>query len=253
MQRDRASLTASIVALARRAGTLPRPVARALGLVSFGLVDHVTLRAKAIDAVVATAAARGVTQVVILGAGLDDRAHRMSELATSQVFEVDHPATQDAKRARAGSGTPAARDLVLVGVDFEQDDLGAALASAGHDHASPTTWIWEGVTPYLTRDAIEATLDVVSARSSEGSVVAMTYGTPELASAVRWLHPLVRPAFRALGEPLRGLLSPGEPARLVTERGFRVEADSDSQSWAARSGVSAGWNVIRERLLVCTR
>ncbi len=53
----------------------------------------------------AAAAARGVTQYVILGAGLDSSAYRAAEAPSVRVFEVDQPATQDWKRgqlARAG-------------------------------------------------------------------------------------------------------------------------------------------------------
>ena len=89
-------------------------------------------------------------QVVVLGAGLDGRAWRMPELAGVDVYEVDHPASQDDKRARAGDlGEPAAR-LHWVPVDFEHDDLTGALDEAGHDPARPTTWVWEGVVAYLT-------------------------------------------------------------------------------------------------------
>ncbi|WP_431934332.1 class I SAM-dependent methyltransferase [Micromonospora sp. RP3T] len=71
-------------------------------------------------------------QVVILGAGLDGRAWRMPELAGAAVFEVDQPASQRDKRDRTGA-------------------LPDALAAAGHRADMPTTWVWQGVVPYLTR------------------------------------------------------------------------------------------------------
>ena len=249
---NRASLTAGIVAAARTAGRLPRPLARALGVASLGLVDHVSLRARAIDAVVASAVEEGLRQLVVLGAGLDDRAWRLPELAQVIVFEVDHPATQAQKRRRA-RGAPLARELCFVGVDFERDDLAVELEAAGHDAGSASLWIWEGVTPYLTPVATAATLDVVAARSASGSVLAMTYGTPELASFGRAVHRLVRPAFRLLGEPLEGLMEPDDAARLVLARGFFVEDDAGPLEWARRSGQAAPWNVIAEHLLVATR
>lgn len=250
---DRASLTAGIVAAARAAGRLPRPLARALGVASLGLVDHVTLRATAIDAVVASAVEEGARQLVVLGAGLDDRAWRMPELAQVIVFEVDHPATQARKRRSARGAPPRARELCFVGVDFERDDLAVKLESAGHDGGAACLWIWEGVTPYLTPVATAATLDVVAARSASGSVLAMTYGTPELASFGRAVHRLVRPAFRWLGEPLEGLMEPDEAARLVLSRGFFVEDDAGPVEWARRAGRPEPWNVIAEHLLVATR
>ncbi len=108
-------------------------------------------------------------QLVILGAGLDGRAWRMSELRDTVVFEVDHPDTQRDKRARVTSLTQTAREVRFVPVDFTRDRLDDALAHAGHDPQRPTTFIWEGVVMYLTPAEIEATLDVVARRSTPGS------------------------------------------------------------------------------------
>ena len=75
-------------------------------------------RTVAIDEAVRDAAS---PQVVILGAGLDGRAWRMSELADVTVFEVDHPDSQREKRARAAPLKQAARDVRFVPVDFTRD------------------------------------------------------------------------------------------------------------------------------------
>ena len=60
-----------------------------------------------------------------------------------------------------------------------KDSLEAALADAGHDAGAPTFWLWEGVTPYLPREAVRATLASIAARSARGSRIAVTYGTPQ--------------------------------------------------------------------------
>ena len=111
---------------------------------------------------------RVTPQVVILGAGLDGRAWRMGELSESDVFEVDHPASQQDKRARAEGMAPVAQDLRYVPVDFGRDDLDRALASHGHRADVPTTWVWEGVVPYLSRAEVEATMRVVRELSGDG-------------------------------------------------------------------------------------
>jgi methyltransferase (TIGR00027 family) len=95
--------------------------------------------------------ARPAPQVVILGAGLDARAWRMKELAGVDVFEVDHPASQQDKRDWIGDQVPLAGSLRYVPVDLTRDRLDAALTEAGHQPSAPTTWIWEGVVPYLHR------------------------------------------------------------------------------------------------------
>ncbi len=134
-------------------------------------------RTVAIDADLRNAAA---PQVVILGAGLDGRAWRMRELATSLVFEVDHPDTQRQKLQRVASLTREARDVRFVPVDFRGGDLAHALEAAGHDPHLPTAWLWEGVVMYLDRDQIETTLRIVEDRSAPGSRLIVAYHQPAL-------------------------------------------------------------------------
>ncbi len=263
MRDGSASLTATIVACARAAADVdpiaerlvPRPLGRAMRrlrgsrivrMASLGLVTHLEHRTLRIDEVVEH---ERPTQLVVLGAGLDARAWRMEALAGAAVFEVDHPATQATKRARIGDAGPRAREVRFVGVDFERDDLGERLGASGHDARALTTWIWEGVTPYLTLEAIGATLDVVAARSAAGSVLVMTYVTHELGGVPPALRVAVGPAFRILGEPLRGLLAPEEAAALVEARGMVVEDDEDVAERAARRPAWA----IAERVLVARR
>ena len=116
------------------------------------------------------ARAGAATQVVILGAGLDGRAWRL-DVPGATFFEVDHPASQAEKRDRATelTGTPP----TYVPVDFAHDVLTDALEAAGHRADQPTTWIWEGVVPYLTREEVAATVASVAARSA-WSVKAMS-------------------------------------------------------------------------------
>ncbi|AKV02822.1 O-Methyltransferase involved in polyketide biosynthesis [Labilithrix luteola] len=247
------SLTAVAVSLARGVGALPdRPSTRALRVLSLGLVDHVTLRMRAIDEVVLAALPRS-RQLVILGAGLDRRASRLQALRDVVVYEVDHPATQASKRLVSRLTRAEGTTARFVGVDFERDSLDARLEQSGHDVHAETTWIWEGVTPYLTRDAFLSTLRIVAARSTPGSTLAMTYGTPELLAAGRRLKPFVRPAFAAIGEPLLGLMRPHEARDLVTTEGFDVTDDSGSPDWADRQGVPRPRVVVGERLLVAIR
>ncbi len=118
----------------------------------------------------------GASQLVILGAGFDTRAYRLTELLKdSRVFEVDHPATQHYKMKRvldAGIELPA--NLTYVPVDFRHDKLGDALAAAGYDSSRMTFFIWEGVTMYLTEEAIGETLRWVGAQA-KGSVLVFDF------------------------------------------------------------------------------
>ena len=99
----------------------------------------------------------GHQQVVLLGAGLDARAWRMPELATTTVWEVDHPASQQDMRRRVGDRRPVAAHVVWVPVDLASEPLAAPLESAGFDRHQPSTWVWEGVVPYLTAAQVDLT------------------------------------------------------------------------------------------------
>jgi methyltransferase (TIGR00027 family) len=116
-----------------------------------------------------------VEAVVILGAGLDTRPYRLARLGDVPVFEVDLPVNITRKRAIVsrvfGKVPPSVR---LVSVDFERDVLMATLASYGYRVDSPTFFVWEGVTQYLTADAVRATFDEL-AQAASGSRLDFTY------------------------------------------------------------------------------
>lgn len=231
---------------------VPQAFVGTMRLASFGLVAHLRVRTEAIDEMVRAGSERGVTQIVILGAGLDARAWRLGATKGSVVYEVDHPATQQFKRRRLGAEATCAREVVFVGVDFERDDLEERLAHAGHDAARPTTWIWEGVTPYLTAGAIDATLAIVERRSCEGSALAMTYVTPDLANAPRALHPLAHTAFRVLGEPIRGAMSTASAAAALQKHHFTPDHDDLLADLAVKRTLPRPWFVMAERLVVAS-
>lgn len=246
-----------IGALVRRASGTPWLLERAqpaLRVASLGLFEHVALRTSAIDRALVDALEReAALQLVLLGAGLDARAARMPELIGAAVFEVDHPLTQAYKRKKLENARAPQAEIRWVPVDFERDRLETSLERAGHDAGRASFWIWEGVTPYLTSDAIETTLVAIAARSAHGSTLAMTYVLPELASFARLSHPFVRPAFEVLGEPLRGIMSASAAADVVRMHGFAPICDSGSPEWANRVGAAAPRHVIHERLLIATK
>jgi methyltransferase (TIGR00027 family) len=182
-------------------------------------------RTVAIDEVVRAAAS---PQVVILGAGYDGRAWRMPELENVVVFEVDHPDTQGEKRTRTPGLRQAAREVHFVPVDFSRDDLGDALAAAGHDPSRPTTWIWEGVVMYLERADIEATLSVLARRSAPGSRLTIAYVAPVF---LRWLIGLM---LRRIGEPFRSIFTAEQMRELLARHGFRAGSDEDIVAIAKR-------------------
>ncbi|MER6331451.1 class I SAM-dependent methyltransferase [Streptomyces sp. NPDC001034] len=207
--------------------------------------------------------ARASGQLVILGAGLDTRAWRLPELARTDVWEVDHPASQRDKRARldeAAQGDRAlpalARSVRFTPVDLAVDDLGAALDAAGHDPSAPTTWLWEGVVPYLTRDQVRATLAALAARTAPGSTLVVNYQAPSAKATAGRLLTRVLGSSLTAGEPWRSLWKPHRMAALLAAHGLRVTSDDDLLTLAhayggpagARTSLASGRVAVAERV-----
>jgi len=191
------------------------------------MADMMALRTTAIDTAVHEAIAAGATQLVILGAGYDGRAWRMSELAGVKVFEVDHPATQGAKRARVDQLPPALGTVTFVSMNFERESLDTALNRAGHNRSSPTCWIWEGVVMYLERDAMRATLADIAGRSAPGSTLIVNYHTQRRGVLAQLI-------FRVIGEPQVSAWTPEQMADDLRSVGFIVREDSNMVNWSER-------------------
>jgi len=198
---------------------------------SFYHFSHVAMRTRAIDDVVTRAIREGAHQLVVLGAGLDSRAWRLSCLADHVVFEVDHPATQAYKRRKIEGRRSVARDVRFVAVDFERDALEERLTDAGYDPTVRSVFIWEGVTMYLQPEAVEQTLSVLSKLAARGSTLLVTYARRHQRSAsveiVRWV-------VRSSGEPFRALYTRGQMAEALSRHGFRAVTDEGLKDWVPR-------------------
>jgi methyltransferase (TIGR00027 family) len=150
----------------------------------------------------ASALASGVTQYVILGAGLDTFAYR-NPFPSLHVFEVDFPATQEWKRdLLRAAGIQEPSNLVYVPLDFEHRTLTEGLAEAGFDSSSPVFFGWLGVVPYLTLSAFRSTIDLVAAMPA-GSGITFDYAlsAEELSPARQRAHAILTARVAAVGEP----------------------------------------------------
>jgi methyltransferase (TIGR00027 family) len=181
-------------------------------------------RARFVEDLVEEQVAHGVRQYVILGAGLDSFAQRRPELASRMVlFEIDQPGPQEWKRRRLldlGFGMPAF--LRLVPVDFETgDQWWEQLVGAGFDSRRPAVVASAGVSMYLTRDAIMATLRQV-ATLAPGSTFVMSFMLPiELVDPeVRFGVERAAEGARASGTPFISFFTPAEMLALAREAGF---------------------------------
>jgi len=180
---------------------------------SVGLRALLVARSRYAEDLLAKAVARGVTQYVLLGAGLDTFAHR-NPYPGLRVFEVDHPATQQWKRELLqGSSLPMPPSLTYAPVDFERQSLPEQLRAAGFDDSIPTFFAWLGVVPYLTLPAFRATIDFVAAQPA-GSGLIFDYGQPRSALSLR--EQLARDSLASrvqlAGEPFQLFFTPSEIA-----------------------------------------
>jgi methyltransferase (TIGR00027 family) len=230
---------------------------RLLRAVAGGFFAHAALRMLAIDRIVCAAVADGVSQVVLVGAGLDTRAWRLPELSSARVFEVDLPQTQDDKRRRLG-GTPARADEVrFVAADLHRADLDWVLGHAGHAADEPTMWVAEAVAMYLPEPSVRATVATLAGRSAPGSRIALTFAVPELLGARgpgRALNPGARALFDLIGEPLETTLEEADVLALLAEVGFADAEVTDYSRWARDAGIEPPRNPLAaERLAVAVR
>src|SRR6516164_5683870 len=138
----------------------------------------IAARSRFSEDTLAACVARGVRQVVVLGAGLDTFALRNPHADLGvRVFEVDYPATQQWKRERiAEAGVAIPASLTFAPVDFERQGLSKGLAAAGFNQKAPAFFQWLGVVPYLSREAILTTLDYIA--GIPASAVVFDYTEP---------------------------------------------------------------------------
>ncbi len=194
-------------------------------------------RTRLIDDLLAAALAGGVQQVVLLGAGFDCRAHRLPGIDRSRVFEIDRPATLAAKQARLRRRLPRLPGhVVFVEADLEHEDLEPVLRTAGFDPSACAFFVWEGVTNYLTTDAVDATLRRVAALAAPGSRLLFTYvhrGLLDGSIAFPGGRRLSR-TLRRIGEPWTFGLDPAEVSGFLAQRGFRLLEDWGAADYRAR-------------------
>jgi N-methyltransferase len=138
------------------------------------LIFWIRARTRFLDDVIARASAEGCRQFVVLGAGLDARAFRLPLPPDARFFEVDLPGVLEFKErvVRDNNFTPECERIVVP------TDLAGAwttdLDRAGFDPAPRTTWLAEGLLPYLKEGTREAVIDALTQRSVPGSHFGLT-------------------------------------------------------------------------------
>ncbi len=249
MQTGRASRTALGVAARRAAHQLldhPQILADPIAVPILGkdfAIDHkrqqhpaarvfrafLAVRSRYVEDNLAAAVTAGITQYVVLGAGLDTFAYR-NPFANIRVFEVDFPATQEWKRSLLkDAGIPEPANLNFVPLDFEHKTLSAGLAEAGFDATKPAFFGWLGVVPYLTLPAFRSTIDAIASLSA-GSGVSFDYALSDeaLSPARQRMRQALADRVAMAGEPFRLFFQSEQLENELKSAGFQRIEQSDS-------------------------
>ncbi len=190
-------------------------------------------RTRLIDDIVCQALREGIPQVVILGAGFDCRLYRFPDVSSVTSFEVDHPATVAAKLSRLRRLIRKLPGNVrFVEIDFGLQSLGETLQRAGFDSGRPSVFVWEGVTNYLTANAVDSVLRYV-AGCAGGSRLIFTYvdraaldGTGRFPDAAKIMRNVAK-----FGEPWTFGLIPEQLSSYLRERGLRLDRDEGARQY----------------------
>ena len=197
-----------------------------------GMFGYVCGRTRYIDDCLKKCIDDGIEQLVILGAGYDSRAYRFNELRGKiKVFEIDHPATLKVKIGkikRIFGNLP--NHVVYAPVDFDKEKLDERLYENGYDKNLKTLFIWEGVTSFITAEAVDETMAFVAHNSGEGSSIVFDYifnsvvdGTCDLEEVKKFKKRLER-----IGEPPTYGIEEGTIDEFLAERGFHKGEEVDA-------------------------
>lgn len=181
-----------------------------------------------------TGALETSTQLVLLGAGFDTRAYRLPAAQRVNTFELDQPGTSAAKQATLRKEIGSLPQQVhFVTIDFNKQSFSDVLASAGFEALKPACFVWEGVTNYLSAEAVDGVLRQIS-KAATGSILLFTYvdrrvfDQPEQFFGAQKL--LSR--LRAYGEPWTFGLCPGEMEKYLAKRSLHLAQDlSVAEVW----------------------
>jgi methyltransferase (TIGR00027 family) len=173
---------------------------------------------------------------VILGAGFDCRAYRLEGIGAAKVYEVDHPATLRLKLERLREVLPALPGNVrYVEIDFNRQSLRQRLREAGFDTSLPALFLWEGVTNYLTAEAVDSVLRYVLSCAARSQIVFTYVHAGILDGSVRFEGAeMVMRDVKGLGEPWTFGLDPAEIAGFLRERGLELDCDASAREYRQR-------------------
>lgn len=199
-----------------------------------GFHEHLISRTRFIDDLIKDSAANGAEQYVILGAGYDLRAHRLELPCSLKIFEVDQPEVQVRKRSKLSKELPNSENVTYVCVDFNQQSLTEQLLAAGFDQSKSTVFTLEGVSQYITKQAISSTIKELAALTPKTSstffisyVDKLLNEDPEACFGKGYLNAAkraetIKRLSAKVGEPWISFYTAAEMEDLLSQNGFTL-------------------------------
>ena len=199
-----------------------------------GLHEHLISRTRFIDDLIKKSISEQVEQYVILGAGYDSRAHNLKLPSGLKIFEVDQPEVQEIKISKLPDEIPNAENITYVSVDFNHQSLKNQLLNSGFDKSKSTIYTLEGVSQYITREALNSTLSELALltpnsnatffmsyvskllREDPKACFGMGYSKPEKAAK------FITNGAAKVGEPWISLYSSKEIEDLLSQNSFTL-------------------------------
>ncbi len=233
-----------------------------------GMHEHLIARTRFIDELVARCAAEGIEQYVILGAGYDLRAHRLSLPTELAVFEVDQEEVQARKRAKLPEAPASQSRPTYVSVDFSSQSLSQRLLESGFDQTKSTLFTLEGVSQYVSEEALKKTLSELKLLSAEANAVFFVSYVderintdPAACCGEGYPEPhkklaLIQKLSAMAGESWQSFYSRAEFKALLADAGFTIAeektlADLNDEYFAPANRLIPQSNLLKlERLIV---
>ena len=201
-----------------------------------GLHEHLISRTRFIDDLIKKNATSGAEQYVILGAGYDSRAHRLELPSSLRIFEVDQAEVQARKRSKLPKELPNSENVTYVTVDFTHQSLTKQLMAAGFDQSKSTVFTLEGVSQYITKEAVSSTIkELATLTQKASSIFFISYvdelldkdpeacfgkGYPKAAKRAETIKYL---SAKAGGEPWISFYTAEEIESVLSQNGFSIE------------------------------
>jgi methyltransferase (TIGR00027 family) len=175
----------------------------------------------------------GVRQTVLLAAGMDARAFRLSWPPGTRLYELDQPEVLNAKdEILAHRGAQPACKRHVIGVDLGRPSWSKALLNAGYEGQEPSVWLMEGLLFYMPETAVRNLLDVAGTLAAPGSLLGLDLVNRNLLNSLT-MRPLLAAFARRGASP--GRFGVNDPERLLAKYGWAAEATQPGE-WGANYG-----------------